>query len=236
MYKTFCNWSGGKDSALACYKALESGLYSIDQLITNLTIEDDRISMHHVPASLLNRQALALGIPLQKVYTTAQPSMTQYEKTITGTFKELRNLDYTHTLYGDIFLQDLKDYRDQQASINYLEAVFPLWKANTVDLLNSFVKLGFKAVIVCVDAAKLDKSFVGQIIDEDFISKLPGDIDPCGENGEFHTFVFDGPLFKHPVQYALGDYYNKQLIAPKSSNSQATQPSPVSSFWHRHIN
>ncbi len=234
-YKTFCNWSGGKDSALACYYAMQDKNYSIEKLVTNIEQNDHRISMHGVHETLLDLQANALGIPLQKIKIPAQPGMHDYEKIVSCSLRTLQNEGYTHNIFGDIFLGDLKQYREKLISTFGMQGVFPLWKKNTRILLQTFLDLGFKAVVVCVQASKLDKSFAGRIIDKSFMNDLPKGIDPCGENGEFHTFVFDGPIFKSPVPYSADAYYYKELKAPSSQPGKAGSNQINMGFWHREL-
>ncbi|MCY7420531.1 MAG: diphthine--ammonia ligase [Chitinophagaceae bacterium] len=234
--KAFCNWSGGKDSALACYYAMQDKEYSVAKLVTNITKEDQRISMHGVHETLLDMQARAIGIPLQKMILPAQPSMYDYEKEVSATLGRLQREGFTHNIFGDIFLEDLKQYRENQLSKFGMRAVFPLWKKDTRSLLQTFINLGFKAVVVCVQASKLEKSFAGRIIDNSFLNDLPNGVDACGENGEFHTFVFDGPIFKAPVSFTLGEYYYKELNAPSSTDGKTSNTKETMGFWHRELN
>lgn len=234
-YKSFCNWSGGKDSALACYYAMQDKKFSVERLVTNIEQDSQRISMHGVPETLLDLQAAALGIHLQKIRLPSQPSMPDYETIVSCSLQSLKNEEYTHNIFGDIFLEDLKRYRETSLKAFGLQAVFPLWKKDTRILLQSFLDLGFKTVVVCVEASKLDKSFAGRIIDNDFIKDLPADVDPCGENGEFHTFVFDGPIFQWPVSYTLGEYYLKELKAPSTLSKGTTGGNEKMGFWYRDI-
>ncbi len=234
-YKTFCNWSGGKDSALACYYAMQDNQYSIEILVTNIEHDSQRISMHGVPEKLLDLQAAAMGIYLQKLRLPSQPSMHDYETIISCSLQSLKNEAYTHNIFGDIFLEDLKRYRETSLKTYGIKAIFPLWKKDTHILLQSFLDLGFKAVVVCVEASKLDKSFAGRIIDNNFIKDLPAGVDPSGENGEFHTFVFDGPIFQKPVSYTLGEYYFKELKAPANLSKGSIGSNEKMGFWYRDI-
>ena len=234
-YKAFCNWSGGKDSALACYYAMQDNQYSVEKLVTNIEHDSQRISMHGVTETLLDLQSAAMGISLQKLRFPSQPSMHDYETIVTGSLQSLKNEAYTHNIFGDIFLEDLKRYRETSLKTYGIKAVFPLWKKDTRILLQSFLDLGFKTVVVCLDASKLDKSFAGRIIDNNFIKDLPAGVDPCGENGEFHTFVFDGPIFKSPVSYSLGAQYFKELKAPANLSKESTSSNEKMGFWFRDI-
>ena len=216
-YKSFFNWSGGKDSSLALYHALNDGKYSIEKLLTNVNNLHRRVSMHGVREELLEQQASAIGIPLQKMVLPDQPSMVEYEEQMLQTLMRLQQEKFTHCLFGDIFLEDLKMYRETQLAKVNMTAVFPLWKRDTAELMNEFIDLGFKAIVVCVKAELLDESFAGRIIDKHFLKDLPPSADPCGENGEFHTFVFDGPIFTKPVLYKTGEKVFREYKAPDDS-------------------
>lgn len=234
-YKSFFNWSGGKDSSLALYHALHDKSYSVEKLLTNVNNQYRRISMHGVREELLEQQAASIGIPLQKLILPDQPSMAEYELQMMHTMKQLQNEKFTHSLFGDIFLEDLKMYREAQLAKVNMTAVFPLWKRDTTELMHEFIDLGFKTIVVCVKAELLDKSFAGRIIDKDFLKDLPQNVDPCGENGEFHTFVFDGPVFKKPVLYQTGEKVFREYQAPQNNkdNCFSNQPFKPSSigFW-----
>ncbi len=216
MFKSYVNWSGGKDSSLALYHVLKDENYSVEKLLTNISIYH-RISMHGVREELLQQQAEAIGIPLHKLFLSEQPSMAEYETYMLKTINQLQEERFTHSMFGDIFLEDLKVYRETQLAKVGMTAVFPLWKRNTAELIHEFIDLGFKTIVVCINEKFLDKSFCGRIIDKDFIKDLPNNVDVCGENGEFHTFVFDGPVFKTPVVYKKGEIVYRKYDAPKSA-------------------
>lgn len=216
-YRAFMNWSGGKDSALALYHCRQGGTYQIEKLLTNITANDRRVSMHSVHEKLLDQQAACLGIPLQKMVLPGQPSNNQFQIITRQAFSQLKNEGFTHAVYGDIFLEDLKLYREDLLGDTGLKPVFPLWKMDSTQLVNDFIELGFKAVVVCVNVQSLAKDFVGRIIDHQFLNDLPLGVDPCGENGEYHSFVFDGPIFHQPVLFNRGDVTFQQLNAPSNS-------------------
>ena len=217
--KAYMNWSGGKDSSLALYHTLHDKNYSVEKLLTNVNNKFRRISMHGVREELLEQQATAIGIPLQKLVLTDQPSMIEYEQHMTKTMNHLQQEKFTHSVFGDIFLEDLKIYREAQLAKAGMTAVFPLWKRDTTELIHEFIGLGFKSIVVCVNEKYLDKSFCGRIIDESFITDMPAKADVCGENGEFHTFVFDGPLFNNPVAFDKGEIIYRKYAAPKQSDN-----------------
>jgi len=235
-HKSFFSWSGGKDSSLALYHALKNGSYSIEKLVTNVNSQYHRVSMHGVREELLELQAASISIPLQKLVLPDQPSMIEYESQMVQTMMQLQKEGFTHNLFGDIFLEDLKTYREIQLAKAQMNAVFPLWKRDTAQLMQEFIELGFKAIVVCVKAELLDQSFAGRIIDKDFCKDLPPNVDPCGENGEFHTFVFDGPIFKKPVAYKRGGKVFREYKAPANDKDNCFSNQPLSpssmGFWY----
>lgn len=214
--KAIFNWSSGKDSALALYKILREDQFEITSLLTSINKEFQRISMHGVHVSLLEKQAENLGFPLIKMELPKEPTMKEYREIMNKTMTEIKSKNVTHSIFGDIFLEDLKKYREQQLLEIGMKGVFPLWKRNTTELIHEFLDLGFKTIVTCVNETYLDKTFAGRIIDKDFIKDLPQNVDPCGENGEFHTFTFDGPIFKNPVPFHVGETVKKTYPKPKS--------------------
>jgi uncharacterized protein (TIGR00290 family) len=233
--KSYFNWSGGKDSSLALYHILKDKNYSVDKLVTNVNKLYRRVSMHGVREELLEQQAASMGIPLQKFVLPDQPTMEEYERGMMILLDQLHREKFTHSIFGDIFLEDLRVYRESQLAKVNISAIFPLWKKNTTELIHEFIDLGFKTIVVCVKAELLDKSFVGRIIDKRFLKDLPPNVDPCGENGEFHTFVFDGPIFTSPVDFKVGDKVFREYKAPTDNKDQcfSKQPPTLSSmgFW-----
>lgn len=197
-YKAYFNWSGGKDSALAMYHALQNPGYSIEKLVTSVNSTYQRISMHGVRADLLEQQAMQLELPLQQLLMADQPTMEEYNQAMAKLTEALSKDGFTHAIFGDIFLEDLRKYREEKLAEQNISAYFPLWKRDTTELIHEFIDLGFKTITVCVKAELLDQSFVGRVIDKTFLEELPPHVDPCGENGEFHTFVYDGPIFRNP--------------------------------------
>ena len=215
--KALFNWSSGKDSALALHKILQEDQYEVYTLLTSINKEFQRISMHGVHILLLEQQASLLGIPLIKMELPKEPSMEEYQEIMNTTMAEIQAQGITHSIFGDIFLEDLRQYREKQLNTIGMQAVFPLWKQNTSDLIREFLKLGFKTIVTCVNGTYLDKSFAGRIIDQQFLDDLPENVDRCGENGEFHTFTFDGPIFKSPVQFEIGETVKKTYPKPKTN-------------------
>jgi uncharacterized protein (TIGR00290 family) len=233
QHRSYINWSGGKDSALALYHTLRSGTHSPDLLLTSINAAVDRISMHGVRSSLLQSQADAIGIPLCTLSLPEGLGMTEYNDTMSSAVTSLHRQGYRDTIFGDIFLEDLRIYREQQLAPLGIRAHFPLWRRDTTDLLHEFLDLGFRTVVVCIRSGLLDKSFAGRIIDADFIKDLPKNVDPCGENGEFHTFVFDGPIFKKPVGFTIGEVVYREYPRPADDgdNCFSADTTPQMGFW-----
>ena len=215
--KALFNWSSGKDSSLALYTILRENKYEVTTLLTSINKEFQRISMHGVHTSLLEQQASRIGISLVKMELPKEPSMEEYQEIMGRTMSELKSQGISFSVFGDIFLEDLRKYREEQLQAIGMKALFPLWKQNTTNLIHEFLDLGFKTIVTCVNGAFLDKSFAGRIIDRDFLNDLPEHVDPCGENGEFHTFTFDGPIFSSPVVFEIGETVQKTYPKPKAS-------------------
>ncbi len=218
-HKSIFNWSGGKDSSLALYKILKDEQFEISGLLTSINSAFQRVSMHGVREELLDEQASRLKLPLYKLQLPEQPSMDEYNGEMSAMMQNLRKDGFTHSVFGDIFLEDLKKYREEKLEKAGFKAVFPIWKRDTTELVKEFIELGFKTMVVCVKAELLDESFAGRIIDEQFIKDLPVGVDPCGENGEFHTFVFDGPIFDRPIDIEIGEKIYKKYKGPDSSGN-----------------
>jgi uncharacterized protein (TIGR00290 family) len=217
--KALFNWSSGKDSALALYKILQNPEFEISCLLTSVNQQFQRISMHGVRVELLHQQANSIGLPLEIMQIPEMPTMEVYEKVMHETLGKLKSEGITHSVFGDIFLEDLRKYREEKLATMGFEGVFPLWKVPTLDLIQEFIGLGFKTIVVCVNERYLDKSFVGRVIDQDFINDLPENVDVCGENGEFHTFTFDGPIFSKPVDFEIGEVVYRKYEKPKQESS-----------------
>ncbi len=200
----FC-WSGGKDSAMALHALQSAQSHRVTALLTTVTEEFDRISMHGVRRALLERQAASIGLPLHAVLIPPQCVNATYEARMNEALNEHLGRGVRRVAFGDIFLEDLRVYREQNLAQIGMEALFPIWKRDSRELTHEFLRLGFQAVTVCVDPRVLDSSFAGRVLDESFFADLPPGVDPCGENGEFHTFVFDGPVFQEPIQFVIGE-------------------------------
>ena len=212
MISCIFNWSGGKDSALALYYCLQNPNLEIRYLVTTINHVADRISMHGVRTELLIKQAESIGMPLYQIRLPEMPGMDEYDTIMRGHLEGFKKEGITHAIFGDIFLEDLKAYRDARLAEAGLTGIYPLWKRSTTGIINEFLQLGFGAVIACVQERL--QAFVGLIIQESLIAALPADVDVCGENGEFHTFVFKGPLFKKPIRYKTGERVYRSYTTP----------------------
>jgi len=200
----FC-WSGGKDSALALFELRQSAEYEVVALLTTLTSGFARISMHGVRRELLDRQAEAIGLPLDEVWISQGASNAEYETQMGEQLEKYRSRDIRCIAFGDIFLEDLRTYREQNLARLEMQALFPIWKRDTRELIDTFLTRGFRSITCCIDTTKLDDSFVGREINRRFLTELPAGVDPCGENGEFHSYTFAGPLFDHEISVRVGE-------------------------------
>lgn len=203
--KVILSWSGGKDAALALHELHRSKKYETLALLTTVTEEYDRISMHGVRRALLERQAESLGLPLEKVLISKNTSDEEYERQMREVLQKYLAAGVSCVAFGDVFLQDVRNYREENLSKIGMKGVFPLWQSDTTELAHRFINLGFEAVITCVDSKVLDRRFAGRAFDERFLSELPSAVDPCGENGEFHSFVYAGPIFRKRILHKRGE-------------------------------
>ena len=203
--KILFSWSGGKDSAMSLFEVQKNSSDEISALLTTVTEDYDRISMHGVRRVLLEQQAASLGLPLEKIYITKNASNDEYEAKMKTKLMEYQSRGVSSVVFGDIFLEDLRKYREENLSKIGMKGIFPIWKRDTTKLANTFMDLGFKAVITCIDSKALDKTFVGRPYDKQFLADLPSGVDPCGENGEFHSFVYDGPIFQEKIALTSGE-------------------------------
>jgi uncharacterized protein (TIGR00290 family) len=220
------NWSGGKDSALALHYILQQKTFDVRYLLTTVNDEFNRIAMHGVREELLKTQVAQLNFPLLRVGLPEMPDMPTYERIINEQLQHLKAQGITHAVYGDIFLDDLKLYREEQLAKHQMKAIFPLWKIESTKLIHEFIDLGYRTIVVCAQDGL--QEFCGRIIDHHFLKELPKGIDPCGENGEFHTFVFDGPMFKKPIEFELGEMVYRKFPSPSTSNIEA-------GFWYQDL-
>lgn len=223
----FC-WSGGKDSAMALYKVIQENKYEVVALLTTLNAQFKRVSMHGVREELLDKQAASIGLPLLKMFVS-EGTNSEYEKTMEELLLKYKTLGIRKVIFGDIFLEDLRSYRENNLAKVGLTAEFPLWKKDTKELIKEFLQLNFKTITCCVNDAYLDEDEVGEEITEAFIKTLPANVDPCGENGEYHSFCFDGPIFQIPIKFSVGEKIYKPLEI-KTSDS-LLDSIPTKGFW-----
>ncbi len=204
------NWSSGKDAALAYHLLLQNQDYKVSKLLTTLSAEYDRVFMHGVREELLDMQAARMGLPLIKVKLPASPNDDVYKNAMQQTLSGYKKEGISTAAFGDIFLEDLKQYREQQLEQVGFKAIFPLWKKDTRDLVRMVEAAGIEAIIVCVNDKYLGKEFLGRKIDNDFLNDLPANVDACGENGEYHSFVYNAPFFTSAIPITKGEVVYKK--------------------------
>lgn len=203
--KALVAWSTGKDSAWALHLIRQSGEVEITGLLTTITEDYGRVSMHGVREELLAAQAAALGLPLRRVSIPASCPHELYEEKVAAEMERAREEGVSHVIFGDLFLADLRDYREKQLARTGLAALFPLWHRGTALVAEAMILGGLKARVTCLDPKKLPREFAGAEFDEEFVCSLPPEVDPCGENGEFHTFCYAAPEFSAPIAVRPGE-------------------------------
>ena len=207
--KVILSWSGGKDSALALHVLQQDPRLEVVGLLTTVSQDYQRISHHGVRDELLDEQSRSIDLPVQRVWLPSGPSHectnALYESLMEVAMKEIHDRGVRLIAHGDIFLQDLRQYREKNLQRGGLGGLFPLWGRDTQELIREFVALGFRAYVACVDGRCLPRSFAGCPIDDAFAESLPAEVDPCGENGEYHSFVWDGPMFRWPIDVIVGE-------------------------------
>lgn len=233
----FC-WSGGKDSALALNRLRQDGRYEIVSLLTACNGHYQRVSMHGVRLELLDAQARSLGLPLEKIFLSRHSSNEEYQQKMSGCLLAHKERGVTGCVFGDIFLEDLRRWREQNLAGIGLRGIFPIWKIDTRELIREFIALGFGSVICCANDAWLDEFAVGRQIDAGFVRSLPAGVDPCGENGEYHSFAFAGPIFREPVKFTVGEKVYRPLeqthpggASPSSAACPLPGARPTKGFW-----
>lgn len=205
--RVLLGWSGGKDCAMTLATVRRLHEYDVIALLTAVRISDNRVSIHGVRRDLIERQAESLGIRLHTVMLPDSPTNDQYEAAHRVALGSYQAQGVATVAYGDLFLEDIRNYRDAFISRLGMRAVYPLWGQDTRRIAHELIGDGFKAIVTCVDTTQLDASFVGRELDMEFLSELPDSVDPCGENGEFHTFVYDGPFFHNPIHVIRGELF-----------------------------
>jgi len=224
LEKVIVSWSSGKDSALALYEVMHSSDHDVIGLLTTINSSTNLVSMHHVHRNLVEQQSASIGIPLEVVRFDPDDGIDSYETSMRRTLNKYRQQGATAVVSGDIFLEELRKVREDNLAQIGLKGIFPLWKRNTRELAETLVHYGFKAVITSVDTTALSSDFLGQVVDTQFLASLPPGVDLCGENGEYHSFVFDGPYFQAPIQFTRGKvtsyddrFYHYDLLPDRSA-------------------
>ena len=212
--KAFCSWSGGKDSCLALKRALAQG-FEVTPLVTMFDETGTRSRSHAVSLEVMKAQAASLGVQL----VTPIASWQDYEKVFIETLRDLKKQGCDYGIFGDIDLLAHRDWEEKVCASAHIEAVLPLWNENRLAMVNEFLDEGFGSVVICINEKFLDKSFCGRVFDKNFIADLPESVDACGENGEFHTFAFDGKLFKNPVNYQIEEIYHHAPVFPSGDSA-----------------
>jgi uncharacterized protein (TIGR00290 family) len=227
LYKAIFCWSGGKDSSFGLYKIIQEGKYDVSYLLTTINDDYKRISMHGVREEMLDKQIEAIGIPALKV-RVVEGTYEEYQNLMHNALMQAKSEGITHVIFGDIFLEDLRLYREENLKKVDLIGVFPLWNSDTSVLINAFLDEKFRTITCCISDVYLNETWVGREIDEQFIIDLPDKVDPCGENGEYHTFCFDGPIFKKPIEFTLGEKVYKPIQLKPADEISSTS---TNGFW-----
>lgn len=216
MERAYFNWSSGKDSALALYHSLKSKNLKVEVLFSAVASGKDKIAMHETRMELLQKQAAETGIPLIVFPFNEDWSTEEYRSAMEGYIEKFKSQGITTALFGDIYLEGLRNKRIANCAKSGIKAEFPLWNLPPKEVLRQFVEEGFKAVITCINHSVLPEHFLGKIIDQEFIETYPENADICGENGECHSFVFDGPIFKNPVEFQIVRKYYRDYTDVKT--------------------
>jgi len=228
--KVTVSWSGGKDSAFALYKILVSGEYDVAGLHTVIDEKSKRVGLHGVREEMIRLQAEAIGLPIEFILLPAAEDHDQYESVMKTYYRLCKQGGVDGVVFGDIFLEDLKHYREKLLRDSALVPIFPLWKIDSLVVVNDFINSGFKTLVCSANASIFTEDQVGKTIDDAFVARLPLGVDACGENGEFHTFVYDGPIFKNAIAYKLADVVKKSYHYSKI-NDDGKKQDIESSFW-----
>jgi uncharacterized protein (TIGR00290 family) len=202
--RVLVSWSSGKDCAWMLRTLKKQEDVELVGLLTTVNAQSERVAMHSTRLAILNAQASSLGLPLQVVPLPWPCTNVQYELAMHAALEMAASQNVTHLAFGDLFLEDIRDYRCRLLQNSGIEPWFPIWQESTETLAHQLIDEGFEAYLTCVDAKKLPSSFAGRRFDRNLLNELPNDIDPCGENGEFHTCVLDGPIFKSRIHATIG--------------------------------
>lgn len=228
------SWSGGKDSSYALYKVMQEGVYDVKYLLSTINGNFRRLSMHGVREELIEAQSASIGIPLRKVYVY-EADNASYEKQMSLFLEHVKQEGIGHVIFGDIFLEDLRAYREEKMKQVDMQCVFPIWKEDTATLIQDFISKGFKTLTCCINDGYLDESWCGRLIDEDFVNELPSTVDPCGENGEFHSFCYDGPLYRFPLPVKTGELTYRPLEIKTTNHPTPIKDAGTKGFWFSDI-
>ncbi len=216
------NWSSGKDAALAFHLLAQQPQFKVSHLLTTLSLDHERVFMHGVREELLDMQAQRMNLPILKVKLPASLDDAIYKQAMLETMTSLQEQGVSVAAYGDIFLEDLKIYREQQLAQAGMTAIFPLWKKDTRELVHMVEANGIDAIIVCVSDRFLGKEFLGRKINAALLNDLPANVDPCGENGEFHSFVYNAPFFSTPIPLTLGEVVHRTYTSSSGDSKWDT--------------
>lgn len=228
--KVIFSWSGGKDSSYCLHKVLQEDIFDVKYLLTTVNGNVNRVSMHGVREELLDMQADSIGIPLLKVYVK-EGTNDEYERQMEALLLKAKSEGIQLVVFGDIFLEDLRVYRENNMAKVGMKAVFPIWKTDTTFLINDFITKEFKTITCCVNDGYLNEDWVGREIDRSFINDLPKNVDACGENGEYHTFCYEGPIFKKKIDFSIGEKIYKPLEIKTTDDSTCTSNTVTKGFW-----
>jgi uncharacterized protein (TIGR00290 family) len=228
--KAIISWSGGKESSYCLYKVLTERILDVKYLLTTINDKYNRISMHGVREQLLNEQADSIGIPLLKV-RIKEGTNEEYENQMETVLLKVKSEGITNVIFGDIFLEDLRIYREKKLEMIGMKGIFPLWKMDTTILINDFIGRQFKSIICCTNDGYLGKEWVGRELDKSLIDQLPVFVDPCGENGEYHTFCYDAPFFKKKIDFTIGEKVYKALEIKTADDSNPLTNVTTKGFW-----
>ncbi len=229
--KIILSWSGGKDSAYALYQLQQNDQYEVVYLLSTFNGTLRRLSMHGVQEALIEAQAKAIGLPLLKVYVY-ESSNAAYEQQMSNVLQQAYNEGIRTVAFGDIFLTDLRTYREEKMRLAGMNCIFPLWQRDTLQLVHDFISDGFVTVTCCINDGYLDENWVGRTINMDFVRELPANVDPCGENGEFHSFCMDGPIFQQPIAIAVGERTYKALPPITTPHPTPIVDVGTKGFWY----
>lgn len=207
--KTLMSWSSGKDSAWALHKLLQNPEIEVVGLFCTVNREFNRVAMHGVSVELLLQQAARIGLPMELIEIPYPCSNEEYENIMEKFVEKAKNNAIEFFAFGDLFLEDIRNYREQKLSSCGIKPVFPIWGSPTDALAKEMINNGLKTIITCIDPKQIPQEFVGKEFNDKFLASLPESVDPCGENGEFHSFVYDAPMFNSPIQISVGEIIHR---------------------------